>query len=68
MLFKNTTRQLCDVKIAPDVMPAPLTTQIAASDQERSKAELRRQLYERIAQGNALAEAEEHARRMWNGR
>ena len=32
---------------------------------ERSEAELRRQMYERIAQGNALAEVEDHARRLW---
>lgn len=59
------------MKIAPDVTVTsmPSSTEMTyTSDEERSKAELRRQMYERIAQGNALAEAEEYASRMWNGR
>jgi hypothetical protein len=36
------------------------------SDEE--KAKLRRQMYERIARGHALAEAENAARRKWRGR
>lgn len=33
-----------------------------------STAELRRQMYERIARGNALVEAEAEANRKWQGR
>lgn len=41
----------------PQDEPAPLST-----------AELRRQMYERIARGNALVEAEAEANRKWQGR
>lgn len=68
MLFKNAMRPTREVKITPVVVPVPAATETAAGGEERSKAELRRQLYERIAQGHALADAEEHARRMWNRR
>lgn len=36
-------------------------------DTANPKAALRRQMYERIARGNALNEAEENARRAWCG-
>ena len=68
MLFKNVTRQTREGELAPLVIPAPSVTETAYSDEERTKAELRKQMYERIAQGNALAEAEEHSRRMRDGR
>jgi hypothetical protein len=68
MLFKNATRQTQEAKIEPISALTPLATEIAYSDKELSESELRRQMYERIAQGSALNEAEEHARRMWNGR
>jgi len=45
----------------------PVAHQEDAGKAERIK-ELRRQLYESIAQGNALEEAEEIARRKWRGR
>lgn len=62
------------------VLPAPMRTDIASADavsgdeasdeanQSQSEAELRRQMYERIAQGGAMAEAEEHASRLWTNR
>ena len=68
MFVRKPVHQTRETKFAPVVMPAPTATEIMPSDDERSKAELRRQMYERIARGNALAEAEEHAHRMWNGR
>lgn len=68
MLFKNAARLTLEMTIAPDVAPAPSARAVASSDKERAQAELRRQMYERIAQGNALAEVEEHADRKWNGR
>jgi hypothetical protein len=37
------------------------------SEEERKRA-LRRQFYEHLAQGNALAEAEDNARKKWQGR
>ena len=42
--------------------------EISAPRQEDSESERRRQMYERIAMGNALAEAEEDARRKWRGK
>lgn len=52
-----------------DVHGSPVEAPEAAADGEAAReAELRRQMYERIAQGNALAEVEEHARRKWMGR
>lgn len=74
MFFRKTIRQTRERKIAPDVTvtPAPSVIDMAysshTSDEERSKTELRQQMYERIAQGNALAEAEEYSRRMWTSR
>lgn len=41
---------------------------VSSSDEVLSEAEIRRQMYERIARGNALAEIEENARREWRGR
>lgn len=67
MLLKNETRQLWNVKPSPEVTPPPTVTEIVCLDDEL-KAELRRRMYERIAQGNALADAEDHARRSWHGR
>jgi hypothetical protein len=40
----------------------------AANDDAEQKAHLRRQMYERIARGNALAELEDNAHRNWPGR
>lgn len=68
MLFRNATRQTQETRLAPVVAPVSSTPENAQGDEEVSKAERRRQMYERIAQGNALAEAEDHARRRWNGR
>lgn len=48
--------------------PAP-TAELAQADARAAdtanEADLRRKMYERIARGNALAEAEESARRTW---
>ncbi len=68
MLFRNAIRQTQEARLAPVAAPAASTPDNAQGDEELSKAERRRQMYERIAQGNALAEAEDHARRRWNGR
>jgi hypothetical protein len=79
MLFKTITRPTWDVKRTPntrkvEVVPVQVIATAPIDDGEKgedgeasSQAELRRQMYERIAQGNALAEAEDHARRMWGG-
>lgn len=50
--------------------PAPqqeqqILAEAPASEENSREAELRRLMYERIARGNALAEIEENARRMW---
>src|SRR5690606_35184480 len=37
-------------------------------DDEAKRAARRREMYERIARGNALAEAEEAAQRAWHGK
>lgn len=68
MLFKTTTHPTREVKILPVIVTETTTTKTTYSDEDVSKAELRRQMYERIAQGNGLAEAEEHAHQAWKGR
>jgi hypothetical protein len=45
----------------------PIVTDYREQCKTTSEAKLRRQMYERIARGNALIEAEENARRMWRG-
>lgn len=62
MLLKKATHPTRELRIVP---PA---TDIADHNEEVSKAEIRRQMYERIARGHALAEAEDHARRVRHGR
>jgi hypothetical protein len=64
------------VKIDAEAKPGQRTALIAMlpvderkhedADRQR-KAELRRQMYARIAQRNALIEAEDTARRKWRG-
>ena len=41
------------------------STAIAQNSEALQKQELRRQMYERIAQGNALSETEDNASRHW---
>jgi len=67
MLFKTATQPTQEVKITPVVISAPSITEIVYREEEVSKDELRRQMYERIAAGNGLADAEEHARQIWKG-
>ena len=62
MLFKARTREKSNLSVKPVATPA-ISTHIGEMDE----AELRRQMYERIAQGNALAEAEDQARKLWRG-
>jgi len=52
-----------DLHMTPVEADETETTDEAVSDEE-----LRRQMYERIAQGHAMSEAEDHARRKWQGR
>lgn len=53
---------------AVQMMPLESEEAIIQEDGETiTEAELRRQMYERIARGNALIEAEENARRKWRG-
>ena len=47
--------------------PVQANPQTRDADEAERAAE-RRRLYERIARGNALAEAEEAARRVWAGK
>ena len=66
MLYRKSSRDKRDLQIAP---VAPTQTAARRDDDSDAvavhKAELRRLMYERIAQGNALTEAEENARRIW---
>lgn len=48
-------------------MPAPPAEPLPIRSDDEQKAELRRLMYERIARGNALAEAEENAQRKQRG-
>lgn len=52
----------------PTSSPAMPYRPVARQEVDPVEAELRRQLYERIAQCNALAEAEENAARIRYGR
>lgn len=59
MLFKRLFRQKPDAQI---VVAEP-----AARPAENGDDAARRRLYARIAEGNALAEVEDAARRQWRG-
>jgi hypothetical protein len=52
-----------ELPISEPVKPEMLQDRNVAGNE----ADLRRQMYERIARGNALIEAEENAQRMWRG-
>lgn len=62
--------QEIDVREAqrPEAPPAqPVKPEVGPND-EAERAARRREMYERIARGNALAEAEEAAQRAWHGK
>lgn len=60
MLYKK------DPEKKQDLVTSPVETGKATTrDESVRQVELRRLLYERIARGNALAEAEEQAHRRW---
>jgi tellurite resistance protein len=63
MLFGIGSRQKRDAPVAQ----VALSEIIAQSDAEQA-ADQRRLMYERIARGHAMAEAEEDARRKWRGK
>jgi hypothetical protein len=54
-------------RYAPQVDAAEIPVRGDDGGEAARKAALRRAMYERIARGNALAEAEETARRRWRG-
>ena len=68
MLDRIAAHQTQEIRVAPVAIRAPEVAENTHSDEELTTAERRRQMYERIARGNALAEAEDHARRKWQGR
>lgn len=68
MLYNTAARPAQDVETRQVITPDLHIVERPASGEEASKAELRRQMYARIARGNALAEAEVDARRTWQGR
>lgn len=63
---------LSEINVREERKPEAPATKAAAPearpDDEAERAARRRQMYERIARGNALAEAEEAAQRRWRGR
>lgn len=61
-------REEQQMRYAPPVETAGMVPPKPEDLTEEEKAELRRQMYERIARGHALAEAEDMARRRWRGR
>ncbi len=67
MLFKARTREKSNPHIIPVARPQ-ITTHRNDKGDTLSADELRLQMYERIAQGNALAEAEDQAQRLWSKR
>ena len=62
MLFETDTREEQDLSISLLELAQPTSRNDENSEAAR-KADLYRKMYERIAEGNALAEAEETARR-----
>lgn len=62
MLSKNPIRTTQHMKIVSSV-----SSEIAPQTEEISREEQRRQMYARIAEGNALADVEENARQLWHG-
>lgn len=64
MLFRINANRKCQVPQAPTATMAAANHHAGAAEE----AELRRLMYERIAQGNALAEAEDYARDQWRSR
>ena len=64
MLFRINANRKCQVQQAPIATMAAANHHTGAAEE----AELRRLMYERIAQGNALAEAEDYARDQWRSR
>lgn len=61
MLKVRATNTMPELHIVPREETNPATSDTILPTRE----ELRRQMYERIAQGNALAEIEEIGRRRW---
>ena len=66
MLLRIPSIQKRKLKFTP-VQPVEIVAHERAESVSSPEADLRRQMYERIAQGNALAEIEDKARRMWRG-
>ena len=62
MNFRIASRKSQALQVRP-VAPA----EAPAYKDENSESDPRRLMYERIAMGNALAEAEDKARRKWRG-
>lgn len=64
MIYRRTSTD----RIESCVPHAEVGTHQENARDEAQEAELRRLMYERIARGNALVEAEEAARRKWTGK
>jgi hypothetical protein len=64
-LFEKNSGENQAVQMMP--LEAEETIVIREDGETITEAELRRRMYERIARGNALIEAEENARRKWRG-
>jgi hypothetical protein len=66
MLLSIASRNRQDLQISP-VIRVEIAAQTRDDSDIEQKAQLRRQMYERIVRGNALAEAEEDAHRKRRG-
>lgn len=67
MVFKNSIRTRQQMNIVSTTMHTVSNTENAHNTGELSREEQRRQMYARIAEGNALADVEENARQLWHG-
>ena len=65
MLFKVKTKENRALHGAPVALEAATVHSDDRGDEQVDKR--RQRMYERIARGNALAEAEENAHRKWRG-
>jgi len=66
MLLSIASRNRQDLQISP-VIRVEIAAQTRDDSDIEQKAQLRRQMYERIVRGNALAEAEANAHRKRRG-
>ena len=67
MLFGKKSKEKQDLPVSLSELVQPMVRNDDKADIPQ-QSDLQRQMYERIAAGNALAEAEDNARHQWRGK